>query len=140
MIFSIYLSNNHTQFQLAQYSPKYITCCIMGARQNKSLAYLRKVRCSEMVVRSTKGILPEYLPLTEDSARQHSLRVYWQIMLWKDINSSIEPTDWGWRQDDSCLVPVMSTQVFKLTVFFSKKAILTIGVDSIFGRCLLISI
>ena len=56
------------------------------------------------------------------------------------ISSSIEPTDWGWRQDDSCLVPVMSTQVFRLAVLFSKKAIPTIGVDSILGGCLLISI
>ena len=56
------------------------------------------------------------------------------------ISSSIEPTDWGWRQDNSCLVPVMSTQVFRLAVLFSKKAIPTIGVDSILGRCLLISI
>ena len=56
-----------------------------------------------------------------DSARQHSLRVYLQMMLWKDINSSIEPTDWGWRQDDNFLMPVMSTQVFKLIVIFPQK-------------------
>lgn len=65
-----------------------------------------------MVAKSTKGLQPELLPPTEDSARQHSLRVYLQVVQWKTLMSTrIDPTDWGWRVEGNNLHPIMTIQV-----------------------------
>lgn len=89
-----------------------------GAKVSESLSYLRMVRCMEMVSKSTKGLQPEHLPPTKDSAWQHSLRVYFQVMCWKTLaKSSLDPIEWGWYIKENRLEPVMSTQVSIMKIF-----------------------
>ena len=57
------------------------------------------MKFSEMVVRLKKGNKAESLPPTEGSAWQHSLRVYLQITYWKSQDTTINPTEWGWKSE-----------------------------------------
>ena len=52
-----------------------------------------------MVVRLKKGNKAESLPPTEGSVWQHSLRVYLQITYWKSQDTTINPTEWGWKSE-----------------------------------------
>ena len=62
-----------------------------------------------MVATSRTTIQPERLPPTENSARYHSLRVYFQVMEW--MGYELEATDWGWSKSGGLLIPIMTDQV-----------------------------
>ena len=65
-----------------------------------------------MSVKSRKGVQPEYLPPTNGSAWQHSLRVYLQIEYWKTLLATeIDPLEWGWQMKNEVMEPVMTLQV-----------------------------
>jgi len=54
------------------------------------------------------------LPPTEDAARQHSLRVYFQVQQWLSGKTTLDeqqrdPCAWGWKKTKSGLVPVPAT-------------------------------
>ena len=59
-------------------------------------------------VNGKKAVKPENLPLTEDSARQHFLRVYHQIQIW--LGYTLDPLLYGWRVYGNMLVPLFMTQ------------------------------
>ena len=48
------------------------------------------------------------LPLTSAAAKQHSFRTYLTVQEW--MGHLIEPTDWGWRLDESNLTPIETDQ------------------------------
>ena len=51
----------------------------------------------------------ESLPLSEDSAYQHSLRVYLQVMNWKFLEEGdCNPTDCGWIPCNGQYCPVLT--------------------------------
>ena len=55
-----------------------------------------------------KGVKPEFMPLTDDAAKNHIPRVYLQIFYWKTlIEKDIDPTFWGWHARDGALEPIM---------------------------------
>jgi len=61
---------------------------------------------------SAQKIDPSKLPPTEDTAIQHSLRVYLQIWQWKTFQERyIDPEEWGWQVKQGRMTPVMTTQV-----------------------------
>lgn len=83
-----------------------------GGKVSDSLAKLRRLKFSDMSVKSKKGIQPEMLPPTDGSAWQHSLRVFLQIILWKTLMATdIDSIKWGWQLKDGFLEPVMTLQV-----------------------------
>ena len=49
---------------------------------------------------------PQSLPPTIASARYHSLRVYYQVQLWK--GNELKPEEWGWKLVDGQLRPKLS--------------------------------
>lgn len=54
------------------------------------------------------------LPPTEAAARQHSLRVYFQVQQWLSGQTTLDeqqrdPNEWGWKKTRSGLVPVPTT-------------------------------
>lgn len=90
----------------------------IGGTKNDTLGRLRKVRFSEMSVKSKKGLQQECLPPTEGSAWQHSLRVYLQITQWKSlIESNIKPDEWGWQLKEDHQGPIMTNQVSQLRCY-----------------------
>ena len=47
------------------------------------------------------------LPPTCDSAKFHSLRVYYQCQMWMSETVDIDPTDWGWEIKRGKLCPIL---------------------------------
>ena len=84
-----------------------------GGRKGTSLGHLRKVKFTEMSLRSKKIIQPEQLPPSAGAAKQHAFRVFLQVSYWKTLmRTSMKPDDWGWRLNkDGLLEPVMTEEV-----------------------------
>ena len=56
-----------------------------------------------------KGIIqPEKLPPTERTAYFHGLRTHLQIMCWSLLEFQISAVDWGWKQHDGAMAPIMT--------------------------------
>jgi hypothetical protein len=47
------------------------------------------------------------LPPTSDSAKFHSLRVYYQCQKWMSETVDIDPTDWEWEIKRGKLCPIL---------------------------------
>ena len=63
-----------------------------------------------MAAKSTK-IKPEVLPPTKKAAQFHSLRVYFQLHEWNNLNSEVlKPEDWGWKLENGKYVPTMTDE------------------------------
>lgn len=76
-----------------------------------SLADLRYNLYMKMAATAQK-IDPSKLPPTEDTAIQHSLRVYLQVWQWKSFQErNIDPVEWGWQVKQGRMTPVMTTKV-----------------------------
>ena len=59
-----------------------------------------------------KGVKPEFMPPTDDTAKYHSPRVYLQIVYWKIlVEKDIDPTLWGWHVKDGALEPILTKVV-----------------------------
>ena len=77
-----------------------------GGKYTDSLASLRY----NIFSKTAKAcVTPERLPPTASSTKFHSLRVYYQIMVWTQQESDMDPLDWGWKLQEGKLVPMMST-------------------------------
>ena len=64
-----------------------------------------------MAAKSTK-IKPEALPPTKRAAHFYSLRVYFQLHEWNNLNSEfLNPDEWSWKLENDRYVP--STTHFK---------------------------
>ena len=51
------------------------------------------------------AIKPEELGPTSDATAQHSLRVYYQVQVWKG-NNELNAEEWGWRKTWGTLMTV----------------------------------
>ena len=56
-------------------------------------------------------IEPEKLPPTDGAAICHGLRVHYQVIEWKMLDSTLtlDPRKWGWKKDEDHLVPIPTT-------------------------------
>ena len=53
----------------------------------------------DMIASSTSKIEPQKLPPTGSAAYFHSLRVHFQVRMWKSFDSCHEdPLEWGWKK------------------------------------------
>ena len=60
---------------------------------------------------SARGIIdPSKLPPTESTAIEHTLRVYFQCLVWKTLQQfPSDPAAWGWNLDQGVYTPVMGS-------------------------------
>ena len=80
-------------------------------KASDTLADLRYNLYMKMVA-SAQKIDPSKLPPTEDTAIQHSLRIYLQIWQWKSFQErTMDPEKWGWQVKQGRMIPVMTTKV-----------------------------
>ena len=63
----------------------------------------------QMAASSKKGVQPERLPPTEDAIKYHAVRVHLQTLQW--VGTQVEATQWGWRNENSVLVPITTDKV-----------------------------
>lgn len=75
---------------------------LYGAEHTSSLNELRYLRFAQATT-SNKFNLAR-LPPTEDAAKHHTWRVYYQVQAWMSIAK--DPTNWGWKQNLNGLSPV----------------------------------
>ena len=70
---------------------------LYGGVKEETLDTLRYRRFCDKVSKSTSPVEPQTLPPTSAAARNHSLRVYYQIMEWKGTTLNMKTEDWGWH-------------------------------------------
>ena len=68
---------------------------MFGGKNTDSLASLHYKLLSKKIVSDTSFVSPEHLPPTEHSTKYHCQRVYYQIMVWTEMESDMNPLDWG---------------------------------------------
>ena len=80
--------------------------CLYNAKDHTGgINRLRKITFLEKVATNTAVINPQLLPPTQDACQFHSLRVYYQILEWKNITEGVNVEDYGWRSRNGVLEP-----------------------------------
>ena len=82
-----------------------------GGSYAEGLYSLRYKRFCDKVPKSISPVDPadpQSLPPTSAAAKYHSLRVYYQVMVWKDCNHDLKPEDWEWYTHDGKLMPLQT--------------------------------
>ena len=92
--FDVFLSPERTQDEVGEAGAKFFVT-LYGGKTCYNLTDLRYNKYINMAAKSTK-IKPEVLPPTKKAAQFHSLRVYFQLHEWNNLNSEVlKPEDWG---------------------------------------------
>ena len=107
---SVLIGNHHMTEEEIGKAGTRLFVILFGGKQEDSLNFLQYVKYLELVTTS-KAIDPQKLPPTERAAYFHSLRVHLQIILWKELKQKdirFNPEQWGWKLNDSTLIPVMT--------------------------------
>ena len=81
-----------------------------GGAEDEGLDSLRYRRFCEKVSKGTAAVEPQSLPPTSGSSKYHSLRVYYQVMEWKDACINMRPEDFGWNVVDGRYLPIQTDQ------------------------------
>ena len=80
---------------------------VYGGKVRDSLEAFRYRRFCEKTAKSTTAVEVKSLPPTSSAAKFHSFRVFYQVQLWTG-NQELQPCDWGWKETDGTLMPVMT--------------------------------
>ena len=83
---------------------------MFGGKSTDSHDSLRYKLFSNKIVSPKSFVSPERLAPTESSTKYHSLRVYYQVMVWIETAIDMNVLDWGWKQDGNQFMPVMSNK------------------------------
>ena len=75
---------------------------LFGGKSNDLLSSLRYITTAEALVTS------EHLPPISTATSLYSQRVYSQIIVWMRMANEMNPTDWGWKQENGQLIPIMT--------------------------------
>ena len=81
---------------------------LYGGSLKESLDSLRYKRFCEKVSTSNSCIHPQTLPPTSAAAKYHSMRVYLQVLEWKNCSNSVNPLEWGWKESDGKFTPALT--------------------------------
>ena len=98
---------NKSQHEISELGNKMMVD-LFGGAPNENLSSLRDVMFSRKVATAKSFVSPERLPPTAAATNFHSLRTYFQIMLWMGLATDLNPTHWGWKEESNRLVPVMT--------------------------------
>ena len=83
-------------------------CIIYKGNPGDSLDNIRHKQLVKKVTTASSFVKPEKLPPTSSATKYHSLRVYFQIMLWKKENAKMKPDEWGWQEKAGKLFPILT--------------------------------
>lgn len=87
---------------------KHLMVDLFGGKSNDTLSSLRHFIFTKKVATAKSFVTPERLPPTSSATQFHSLRVYYQVMVWMGMANGMNPTDWGWREETHQLIPRMT--------------------------------
>ena len=81
---------------------------LFGGKSNDTLSSLRHIIVIKKVATAQAFVTPERLPPPPLATRFRSQRVYFQIMVWMGMANEMNPTEWGWKQENDQLIPIMT--------------------------------
>ena len=98
---------NQSKEQIFQNGIKCLLAIYKAPKRMKSLNALRFHKFSRSVVNKKTAKLAS-LPPTEDAARYHCYRVYFQDQKW--LSNELPATEWGWEVENNLLRPLKMKQ------------------------------
>ncbi|KAG1678943.1 hypothetical protein GQR58_013119 [Nymphon striatum] len=99
----VFLDEDATQSEIADAGEKYLVS-ILKDDPEETLDQLRLQRFHQKVATNKNAVQPETLPPTSAATKYHSLRVYYQVQVWKGV-TNISPQGYGWTVVDGKLIP-----------------------------------
>lgn len=70
-----------------------------------SLASLRHIVLKKKFVSSVSFVSLQRLPPTTSAKKYHSLRSYYQIIIWLEVERTLEASGWEWKSENNMLKP-----------------------------------
>ena len=87
-----FILKNQTRTMIAQLGSQAMVC-LFGGSAGASLAEFRLEMFTKKVVTAKSFVTPERLPPTSSATRFHSLRVYYQLMVWSGLDGGMHAVD-----------------------------------------------
>lgn len=103
----VFQKSNSTAAEIADAGQKFLLCLYGCKTPETTTLNVYGYKCFVKTAFKNKHTLAS-LPPTEEAAKQHSLRTYYQVQSWLGVDKN--PTEWGWEISKNGLVPVTSTQ------------------------------
>ena len=88
-------------------SGKNAMLAIYNGRKTEDLSNLRCSVLCRKAISSKTYVTPERLPPTESATKYHSMRVYFQIMVWMGKAGDMDATNWDWTFQQNKYIPIM---------------------------------
>lgn len=99
----VFLDEDATQSEIVDAGEKCLVSILKGTPE-ETLDQLRLQRFHQKVATNKSAVQPETLPPTSAATKYHSLRVYYQVQVWKGV-TDISPQGYGWTVVDGKLLP-----------------------------------
>jgi len=103
---SAFIVQNKSQEDISELG-KELMVDLFGSKSKDALSSLRHINFTKKVASAKAFVTPRKASRTSSATAFHSLRVYYQIMVWMGMTNDINPTDWGWKEESRQLIPVM---------------------------------
>ena len=100
-----FLSETATHEEIEAAGRKILSL-MYGEKNHSNLNRIRKNKFEQSVIKSMKTVVIQKLPPTNNAAKYHSYRVYYQVQVWLGNASLHEATDWGWQLVNGNLHPI----------------------------------
>jgi len=107
---SAFILQNKSQEDISDLG-KNLMIDLFGGKSNDMLSSLRHIIFTKKVATAKAFVTPERLPPISPATRFHSLRVYFQIMVWMGMANDMNPTEWGWKQENNQFIPIMTETI-----------------------------
>ena len=104
---SAFLLQNKSQEDISDLG-KDLMVDLFGGKSNDTLSSLRHTIFIKKVATAQAFVTPKRLPPTSLATRFHSQRVYFEIMVWMRMANEMNPTEWGWKQENHQLIQIMT--------------------------------
>lgn len=83
---------------------------LFSGKPSETLTSMRHTMLHKKVRTAKSFVSPERLPPTSCATNYHSLRSYYQTMVWLGEEGDMSPLDWGWRIQNDKLYPIMMSK------------------------------
>jgi len=107
---SAFILQNKSQEDISDLG-KDLMVDLFGGKSNDTLSSLRHIIFTKKVATAKAFVTPERLSPTSPATRFHSLWVYFEIMVWMGMANDMNPTEWGWKQENNQLIPLMTKKI-----------------------------
>ena len=103
---NIFCSPNKDQISVESAGCKAMVSLFNGT-ESDSLSSLWYTYLCKKVAAARSFVTPAKLPPTASATKYHSLRTYYQVMVWMGFSENMDATKWGWNIQDDRYTPIM---------------------------------